>query len=75
MVRYENRGGDSGITAYELHDGAIIVEFKGGAAYLYDSQSPGPEEVAEMQRLAISGEGLNEYISKYIRKRYKAKIR
>ncbi|AVS79183.1 hypothetical protein C8234_14650 [Paracidovorax avenae] len=75
MNSYLNRGGDSGITGYETSPGQIIVQFSDGSAYLYNSQKPGAAHVAEMQRLAAAGEGLNSYISRIVRKNYAAKLR
>ena len=75
MERYANRGGDSGITGYELGQGQITVQFSDGSQYLYNSQHPGPAVVAEMQRLAVAGVGLNSYISRIVRKNYAQKLR
>ncbi|MFG0787261.1 hypothetical protein [Delftia tsuruhatensis] len=74
MDRYSNRGGDSGITGYEIAQGQIIVQFRDGSKYLYNSQSPGSAVVAEMQRLAVAGEGLNSYISRVVRKNFAQKL-
>jgi len=41
MERYKNLGGDSGVTAYEIGQGSITVQFKDGAVYLYNNQSAG----------------------------------
>lgn len=75
MERYANRGGDSGITGYEIAQGQIIVQFSDGSQYLYNSQNPGAATVAEMQRLAAAGQGLNSYISRIVRKNYAQKLR
>lgn len=75
MEHYANRGGDSGVTGYVIAQGQIIVQFRDGSQYLYDSQSPGAAVVAEMQRLAVAGEGLNSYISRVVRKNFSRKLR
>lgn len=75
MERYANRGGDSGVTGYEIAQGQITVQFRDGAQYLYNNQIPGSAVVAEMQRLAITGEGLNSYISRVVRKNFARKLR
>lgn len=75
MPAYANRGGDSGVTSYEIDDDSIIIEFKDGSQYLYNDSSPGPAAVEEMKRLAQAGEGLNSYISRYVRKNYAKKLR
>lgn len=75
MEQYKNIGGDSGITAYELGQDSITVQFKDGAVYLYTNQSAGAANIAEMQRLAVSGQGLNSFISRVVRKGYAQKLR
>jgi len=74
VERYKNFGGDSGVIAYELGDGSITVQFNDGSIYLYTSQSTGPGNLAEMQRLAQAGEGLNSFISRVVRKGYADKL-
>lgn len=73
MERYANRSGDSGVAGYELGQGQITVQFGDGSQYLYNSQSPGAAAVAEMQRLAVAGAGLNSYISRTVRKNFAKK--
>jgi hypothetical protein len=74
MTSYANSSGKSGVSAYELYDNAIIIEFRHGVKYLYDHDIPGKEEVEEMKRLALSGSGLMTFINKHVRKRFAAKI-
>lgn len=75
MERYGNLGGDSGVTGYELGPLDIKVEFRDGSVYLYNDQRPGTRDVQEMTRLARSGQGLNSYISRAVRKNFFAKLR
>lgn len=75
MERYANRGGDSGVTGYELGQGQITVQFKDGSLYLYNNQRPGTAAVSEMQSLAVAGVGLNSYISTVVRKNFAQKLR
>lgn len=75
MERYRNLGNDSGVTGYEIGQGAIIVQFKDGAIYLYDDQSAGPAHIAEMHRLATVGQGLNSFINRVVDKNYARKLR
>lgn len=75
MERYKNLGGDSAVVGYEIAAGAITVQFKDGATYLYTSQSAGAGNLAEMQRLAVVGRGLNSFISRVVRKGYARKLR
>jgi len=55
MTPYSNKGGNSGIAAYEFGDGYIRVMFKSRDVYLYDHIRPGSNAVSEMQALAVSG--------------------
>lgn len=75
MERYKNIGGDSGVAAYEIGQGSITAQFKDGAVYLYNNQSAGNANLAEMQRLASAGMGLNSFISRVVRKGYAQKLR
>ncbi len=75
MDRYMNRGGDSGVAAYEIGNDSITVQFSDGAVYLYTSQSAGASALAEMQRLARAGQGLNSYIKRVVRKGFAQRLR
>ena len=74
MKRYRNRGGDSGVVAYEIGPTSITVKFS-DAVYLYTYQSAGRANIERMKRLAIAGEGLNSFINRCVRKRYAKKLR
>jgi hypothetical protein len=74
MRRYRDSHGDSGVAAYELTPDSITVRFVDGCVYLYDGSRPGAEHVAEMQRLAVAGVGLNTYINQFVRDCYAAKL-
>ena len=73
MEDYANRGGDSGVSAYEIGDTFIRVRFRDGATYLYNYDKPGADRVEQMKTLARNGEGLNTYINKSVRKDYAAR--
>ena len=75
MERYKNLGGKSGVAAYEIGNDSITVQFHDGAIYLYNNQKPGSVNVERMKSLAISGQGLNSFISSDIKKNYIAKLR
>ena len=75
MERYKNRGGDSGIVAYEIGSDSIAVMFSDGSIYLYTYQSAGSANIEHMKRLAIAGEGLNSFISRCVKKSYARKLR
>ncbi|UGB39017.1 hypothetical protein [Frateuria soli] len=74
MPLYKDINGDSGVQAYDIGEGAITVHFEKGGSYLYTNASTGADHVAEMQRLAQLGDGLNAYINKYVRKNYALKL-
>jgi hypothetical protein len=74
MIQYQNRGGDSGVSAYELGVGSITVRFKDGGTYLYNTGSTGSTNIAKMAQLAADGQGLNSFISSVVKKGYAAKL-
>lgn len=63
MKTYQNIGGDSGIVAYDYDSDSITVHFKHGGNYRYSSAGIGASHLAELKRLADSGDGLNSYIN------------
>ena len=64
MTTYNSTSGKkSGVTAYEIYDDSILVEFRGGAKYLYSNSSAGENAVEEMKRLALNSNGLSTYIA------------
>lgn len=67
MKRYKNISGHSGVVAYESGPNSIVVKFVDGSLYLYDERLPGREHVDAMKRRAARGEGLNTYISRFVR--------
>jgi hypothetical protein len=75
MIQYANRGGDSGVTGYDITDDSISVRFRDGSEYLYDYGSAGRDNIEQMKTLAKEGQGLNEFISTTVRKRYARKLR
>jgi hypothetical protein len=75
MKRYENLNGDSGVVAFVLSAGSIVVQFKDGWKYEYTDYSAGAMAVATMHRLAASGRGLGTFISIRVRKAYSRKFR
>lgn len=74
MRPYANFGGNSAVTAYELHGDSITVEFKGGATYLYTYLSAGSHHIEQMKALAQTGHGLGTYINKNVRKSYASRL-
>lgn len=75
MKRYRDLSGDSGVSAYEIEAGAIIVRFRSGATYRYTAASAGKKKIAMMQRLAASGRRLSSFISRHVKDGYEARLR
>ncbi len=75
MQHYRNLGGNSGVYAYEIGDNFISVQFNDYSVYMYSYLNPGSSAVEMMKSLALAGKGLNSYISRYVKKRYAAKLR
>lgn len=75
MNRYKNLSGDSGVLAYELSPGAIVVQFNNGWNYEYTDHSAGASAIATMHHLARAGRGLSGYISANVRDAYARKFR
>ena len=74
MVPYLDRRGDSGVCAYQAGPDFILVEFKSGGAYRYDSTKPGRHYVQAMKRRAAQGDGLATYINQHVRENYAEKL-
>jgi hypothetical protein len=74
LNRYKNLGGNSGVTAYEIADDSIKVQFNDGGLYLYNYSKPGMRYVDKMKQLALYGSGLNSLISSEIKKNYYLKL-
>lgn len=74
MIPYNNPGNQSGISAYEVGDTWIRIQFSNGGIYEYDYSRPGIQHVETMKRLAASGDNLNTYINKYVRENYSHRL-
>ena len=74
MKPYGNRGGGSGVVAYDIEDRAIVIRFQNGDTYRYTYERTGQFEVEKMKRLAQSGSGLSSYISRMVGDRYDEKL-
>ena len=75
MQRYGNQSRESGVVAYDIDAGQIIVQFRNGERYLYTEDSAGAANIATMQELARAGRGLSSFISQHVHDRYARKIR
>ena len=74
MQRYGNASRESGVVAYDIDAGQIIVQFRNGDRYLYTEDSAGAANIAKMQELARAGRGLSSFISQHVHDRYARKI-
>lgn len=71
MEKYKNRGGDSGVSAFEIGSDYISVKFNGTSKiYTYSHSRAGRSHVDQMKLLARNGLGLNGYIKKYVNELY-----
>lgn len=70
MEPYKDRGGDSGVAAYESGPDFIRVQFESGSVYLYTNDSAGLSTIAWMKMLAAGGDGLSAFIARHVRTRY-----
>ena len=71
MKKYKNVSGQSGVSAYEIGEDFILIQFVGSReTYVYSYVMPGRETVEEMKELARSGKGLTTFISQVVRDDY-----
>ncbi len=70
MPDYNNFSGQSNITAYQIGEDRILVQFRNGEIYTYTYDSAGVDNVEEMKRLAQSGGGLNAFITQTVKYDY-----
>lgn len=75
MERYRDIDDDSGVAEFENGPDYIRVKFSDGSVYLYTYASAGSNNIEEMKRLALAGEGLNAFLDKNVKKRYAKKER
>jgi hypothetical protein len=74
MQPYANLDGNSGVIAYQMGRGSIVLLFRGGDAYVYDDFRPGAQHRLEMQRRARSGRGLATYVNQQVRDNFARKL-
>lgn len=74
MNRYHNLSGNSGVSAYQIENDAIIVEFTDGGVYEYNATAPGIHHIGRMKEFAELGRGLATYINQFVRDNYAKKI-
>ena len=65
---------NSGISGYEAGHDYIVIRFKTGELYRYDSSKPGRSHVKEMKSRARRTSGLTTYINQHVRENYAEKL-
>lgn len=75
MTPYRDWDHDSGVRSFDVGESHIDVQFKDGAVYRYTIASAGQANIQQMVRLARSGDGLNAFITKVVKRQYSAKLR
>ena len=65
MQPYANLSGESGIISFESGPDYITIQFEKGeyTFYKYTYSSAGRDVIENMKNLALSGSGLNSYVS------------
>ncbi|WLE96889.1 MAG: hypothetical protein QTN59_19700 [Candidatus Electrothrix communis] len=58
------RNPESGITAYDIANDYMLIQFKGTKIYRYDESCVGAEHLAQMKIFAEEEDDLNTYINK-----------
>ena len=75
MHSYKNLQHNSGISAYEIGEDFIKIEFSGETLYLYTYQSAGRQNIEKMKKLASAGEGLATFISQHVKDGYSTRLK
>lgn len=73
MQQYKNLGRDSNVKAFEIGSDHISVQFQDTKVYVYTYASAGQINIEQMKKLALTGQGLNAFINKHVKKRYASK--
>lgn len=75
MEIYKDIDKDSGVKSFKIENDNITVKFKspnklGHTTYKYSYKKAGIQNVEEMKKLAMQGDGLNAFINQNVRKEY-----
>lgn len=71
MQRYADIDRDSGVMGFDIGETSITIYFKSTIRpYIYSYRGAGMQHVEAMKKLALTGDGLNEYINDNVRKAY-----
>jgi hypothetical protein len=63
METYENRGGNSGVSEFEIGQDFVWVAFSDRWKYLYTVAGVGSQNIEEMKTRAQGGQCLNTFIN------------
>lgn len=64
MTPYKSKSGKgSGVTAFEISDRYLKVQFNDKLCYIYDYDSEIPSTIEKMKALALAQKGLSTFIS------------
>jgi len=64
MIPYKSKSGKtSGVSAFEIGENYLLVQFRGGIIYKYSNLSCGISTVQTMVNLAKNSKGLSTYIA------------
>ena len=74
MKKYKNSE-EGGVSAFEISENDIILEFKDGRKYLYNYLKPGKVHVEKMKILAEADNGLTTYVNQHVRENYYKRIK
>ena len=75
FVKYKNLSGDSTVETFEIKKDQIKVKFKDHTIYRYTNQSAGPDNIAKMKTLALSGKGLGTFIKTTVKDRFQRRVK
>lgn len=71
MEKYLNRGGNSGISSFEIGVDYVSIYFNGNSKlYKFSYISAGASHIEVMKILARNGSGLNSYIMKNVKNKF-----
>lgn len=70
MRRRKKNESDGLVKHYEIGDDFVKIELSSGANLLYTYESAGKNNIEEMKRLALLGDGLNSYINTCVKNKH-----
>jgi len=73
MQPYKNSGNLSWISAFEIGEDYIKIQFIDGFVCLYTNNNAGSKHIEKMKELAVAGRGLYNYINRHFKETYMKK--